>query len=310
MSWQPLASLEVIHQRAHVYQKIRSFFGVRGCLEVETPLLMPTTNSDLQVESISLRLNSRDHYLQTSPEFAMKRLLAAGSDSIYQICHAFRGGEKGRRHNCEFSLLEWYRVGFDYRLLMDEIELLITSVSHSDCVFTRLSYRQLFQQYLQLDIESVSLSQLRDCCSSLADASDSSGLDFDECLDLLLAVVIAAQMQGYQFVYDYPISQAALARPCADNPAYAERFELFHDGLELANGYSELTDAVQQRQRFQKDNLRRAALGLPRHALDENLLAALQAGLPECAGVALGLDRLLMVLLGLDSIEQCLSFAD
>ncbi len=271
---------------------------------------MPTTNSDVQVASISLQLNGQTRYLQTSPEFAMKRLLAAGSDSIFQISRAFRDGEKGRRHNCEFSLLEWYRVGFDYGLLMDEIELLITSVSHRDCVFTHLSYRQLFQQYLQLDIESVTLQQLRDSSADLADASDASALDFDECLDLLLGVVIAPQMRGYQFVYDYPISQAALARPCADNPAYAERFELFYDGLELANGFSELTDAGQQRQRFQKDNHRRAALGLPQYALDENLLAALQSGLPECAGVALGLDRLLMVLLDLDSIEQTLSFVD
>jgi lysyl-tRNA synthetase class 2 len=240
----------------------------------------------------------------------MKRLLAAGSGSIFQIGHAFREDERGRLHNPEFSLLEWYRVGYDYRRLMDEVELLITSLSLRQCEFSRISYRALFRRVLDLDIDEIALEDLRGECTGLVPGSDPVGLEFDQCLDLLLGLVIAPTMRGYQFVYDYPASQAALARVSAHDAGVAERFELFFDGIELANGFSELTDAVQQRARFEADNRARERRGLPCHDIDELLLAALQAGLEECAGVALGLDRLLMVLLDLDSIDQVLTFRD
>jgi lysyl-tRNA synthetase class 2 len=238
----------------------------------------------------------------------MKRLLAAGSGSIFQIGHAFREDERGRLHNPEFSLLEWYREGYDYQQLMDEMELLIISLSLRQCDFSRVTYRQLFRQALELEIETISLAQLRAECSRRIPGGEPRELDFDQCLDLLLAVVIAPGMRGYQFVYDYPVSQASLARVSARDASLAERFELFYDGIELANGFSELTDATQQRARFESDNRARAQKGLPQHAIDELLLAALSHGLEECAGVALGLDRLLMVLLELDSIDQVLTF--
>lgn len=310
MNWQPSASLDVIRQRARVYRQIRTFFNTRGCLEVDTPVLMPTTGTDVNIASFEVPHNEYRLYLQTSPEYAMKRLLAAGSGSIFQICHAFRQGEAGRRHNPEFSLLEWYRVGYDYQRLMDEIELLITTLSLSRCDFKRASYRQLFRQQLQIDIDKIPLAELRQHCARLVPGSDASTLDSDQCLDLLLALAIAPTLQGYLFVYDYPISQAALARPSETDVSVAERFELFYDGVELANGFSELTDACEQRARFEQDNRARRQRGLPELEVDERLLAALESGVEDCAGVALGLDRLLMVLLDLDSIDQVLSFRD
>ena len=310
MNWQPCANLPVIRERARIYRQIRSFFNTRGCMEVDTPLLMPTTSTDAQVASIEVPGSDQTRYLQTSPEFAMKRLLAAGSGSIFQVGHAFRQGEAGRLHHPEFSLLEWYRVGYDYQQLMDEIELLITTLSLRQCSFSRISYRDLFREKLDLDAEEISLEELRGQCASRVPGMNSSALDHDQCLDLLLGTVIAPAMRGYQFVYDYPISQAALARVRKDDSNVAERFELFFDGIELANGFSELTDAAEQRSRFERDNALRLERGLPQHPIDEHLLAALESGLEDCAGVALGLDRLLMVLLELDSIDQVLTFTD
>lgn len=310
MNWQPCASLQVIHERARVYKQIRAFLNNRGCLEVDTPVLMPATNTDANIGSIDVSHTEQSCYLQTSPEFAMKRLLAAGSDSIFQICHAFRQGESGRLHNPEFSLLEWYRVGYDYHQLMTEIELLITTLSLHECNFSRISYKELFRQTLDLDIDEVTTSSLREYCLRRIPGTQVDGLEFDQCLDLLLSMAITPSMQGYQFVTDYPKSQAALARIKTHDSTVAERFELFCDGVELANGFSELTDAAQQRLRFERDVETRKARGLPHYAVDERLLAALESGLEPCAGVAIGLDRLLMVILDLDSIDQVLTFRD
>ncbi len=310
MRWEPSASLETIYKRARIYQAIRTFFSDRGFLEVDTPVLSKSTNTDAQIASIRAFNQREALYLQTSPEFAMKRLLAAGSGSIYQICHAFREAETGRRHNPEFTLLEWYRVGYDYHALMDEVEVLIDTLSDRKNSYRRVRYRDLLIEHTKVDITCIQLPELREKSGELVTSADTDDLDFDQCLDLLLSMVVAPCLKGYVFVYDYPISQAALAKASAGNPAVAERFELFHDDLELANGFSELTDAKIQRSRFEKDNDSRAAKGLPRYPVDEHLLAALESGLPECAGVALGLDRLLMVLLGLDSIDQAISFVD
>jgi lysyl-tRNA synthetase class 2 len=210
----------------------------------------------------------------------------------------------------EFSLLEWYRVGYDYRSLMQEIELLITTLSLHHCSFGYVTYRQLFTQSMQLDIDRISVAELRRRCEDSVPGADCDDFDRDQCLDLLLATVIAPSMQDYIFVYDYPLSQAALARARADDSRVAERFELFYGGIELANGFSELTDAAQQRQRFVNDNRDRRERGLPQYEIDEHLLGALDSGIEDCAGVALGLDRLLMVLLGLDSIDEVLTFRD
>ena len=306
-NWQPSASLDTIRERARIYRQIRSFFNQRGCLEVDTPLLMPHGNPDANIESLYFELDGVKQCLQTSPEFAMKRLLAADSGSIFQICHAFRGGERGRLHHVEFSLLEWYRVGYDYQQLMNEIELLITSLSLKNCQFSRIRYRELFQQCLDIDIDEIDLADLRELCGKRVDGCNSNSLEFDQCLDLLLSLLIAPSLAGYLFVYDYPVSQASLAR-CLPNDSAAERFELFYDGIELANGFSELTDAKEQRARFTSENRIRESRGQAKMEIDERLLDAMEAGLPDCAGVALGLDRLLMILLDCDSIEQVLTF--
>jgi lysyl-tRNA synthetase class 2 len=308
LNWQPAAALQVVRERARVYSQIRAFFNTRGYLEVDTPVLMPTTSTDVHIGSLEASCGGRQLFLQTSPEYAMKRLLAAGSGSIFQIGHAFRQDELGRLHNPEFSLLEWYREGYDYQQLMDEMELLISTLSLRQCEFSRITYRQLFQQSLDLVIDDIGLPELRIQCTLRMPGCEPRDLDFDQCLDLLLAMVIAPEMRGYQFVYDYPLSQAALARVSGSDASVAERFELFYDGVELANGFSELTDAAQQRARFESNNLARAQKGLPQQEIDELLLAALSYGLEDCAGVALGLDRLLMVLLELDSIDQVLTF--
>ena len=310
MDWEPSASFETIRKRAGIYQQIRAFFSTRGILEVDTPLLSKATNTDTQIASIKAFNQGEELYLQTSPEFAMKRLLAAGSGAIYQICHAFREAETGRRHNAEFTLLEWYRIGYDYHALMDEVETLIDTLSGHTNTYARVSYRDLLIQHIDVDTSIIQLSELRNTTSELVPGTTTKNLDFDQCLDLLMSLLVAPRLQGYVFVYDYPISQASLARVNATNPAVAERFELFYGDLELANGFSELTDCKIQRNRFENDNAVRKQKGLPCYPLDEQLLAALQSGMPECAGVALGLDRLLMVLLGLDSIDQALCFVD
>lgn len=310
MTWRPSASLTAIQQRARIYRQIRAFFDTRDCLEVDTPLLSLSTNTDANIESIKASNLGQTFYLQTSPEFAMKRLLAAGSGSIYQICHAFREGEKGCRHNPEFTLLEWYRTGFDYQKLMDEMECLIDIISSESNQYQRISYRQLLLDYIHIDIDKIELLDLQQKVDRLVPGTRSAELDVDQCLDLLISLVITHEMKGYVFVYDYPVSQAALARVKTSNPTVAERFELFYNGLELANGFSELCDSLQQRARFERDNNRRLAAGLEPYPVDELLLSALNSGLPECAGVAIGLDRLLMVLLGKDSIDQVLSFVD
>ncbi len=247
-------------------------------------------------------------FLQTSPEFAMKRLLAAGSGSIYQICPAFRDDEAGRNHHREFTLLEWYAEGFDYLALMDQVEDLINHLADIPITVKRCRYRDLFLEHLDIDIDQIELPDLQQHCAQQAEYSDPASLTFQQCLDLLLVTCIEPAMSGYQLVYDYPSAQSSLAKSCADRPGYVQRFELFHDGLELANGFSELTDVTIQRQRFESDNQRRQSLGLPQYDLDELFLAALDHGLPECAGVAVGLDRLLMSLLGLEHIDQVLSF--
>jgi lysyl-tRNA synthetase class 2 len=310
MSWRPLATIENIRQRARICREIRAFFECRNVLEVETPLLSRFTNPDPQIASMMASNQGQFLYLQTSPEFAMKRLLAADSGSIYQICHAFREGERGRLHNPEFTLLEWYRVGFDYQALMDEIELLIDDLSGKANIYRRIGYRELLIEYAGIDFLNVELNHLREACGDLVSGINSTQLDFDQCLDLLISLVVSPKLKGYLFVFDYPISQAALARASNENPQLAERFELFYGDLELANGFTELTDASQQRSRFVQDNARRVSSGMPQYPIDEQLLGALESGMPDCAGVAIGLDRLLMVLLELDSIGESLSFSE
>lgn len=275
-------------------------------LEVETPLLASSTVTDPHIESV--RAGTR--FLQTSPEFAMKRMLAAGSGSIYQICKAFREGESGSRHNPEFTMLEWYRVGFDHHTLMDEVDLLLQSLLETEAS-DRVSYASVFRDRVGLDPHSCETPALAAAGARLGLAVvASTPISRADWLNLLMAQVIEPSLGSVRptFVYDFPRELAALSRLRPDRPPVAERFELYFRGTELANGYHELTDAQEQRERFESDQSLRASLGRERVEGDGRLLAALEAGLPKCAGVALGFDRLVMVAAGKASLEDVLSF--
>jgi lysyl-tRNA synthetase class 2 len=315
-SWQPGSSLNLLQQRARLLQGIRAFFAERGVLEVETPVLSSAGNTDPNIDSFITRNAGNDKilYLHTSPEYPMKRLLAAGSGSIYQVCKVFRQGEQGRLHNPEFTLLEWYRIGFDHIQLMDEIshllELLLPA-SYFQEQPLYISYRDAFRNYAGIDdIANADTKQLESCADAHQIRLQGMSTRRDDWLDLLLANVVMPVLPVSRLVYlhDFPASQAALARLNANDPTTACRFELIIDGIELANGYHELTDAIEQQRRFEHDNEQRLASGRPAVEMDENLLQAMQRELPDCAGVALGLDRLLMLQAGLKDLGEVLSF--
>lgn len=316
--WPPSASLDALRLRAELLGRIRRFFAARGVLEVDTPILSAAAATDPHLESFATEYagpgGSRRLYLQTSPEFAMKRLLAAGSGPIYQVAHAFRQGEYGSRHNPEFTLLEWYRTGCDHHGLMDEVEALVRTLLEGRRPLgagERLSYAQAFRRHAGVD-------PLRDDVARLRRRAQEHGIalgaakpgERDAWLDLLLTHVVEPELgrTGPTFLYDYPPSQAALARVRPDTPPVAERFELYVDGMELANGFHELGDAREQARRFAADLQQRKARGLAEVPSDTRLLAALEAGLPPCAGVALGLDRLLMLAAGRKRLSEVLSF--
>jgi len=312
MMWQPAANLDTLRVRAHLLDQVRGFFRERGVLEVDTPLLCSSGITDPSIEPLTVERGESIEsirYLQTSPEYAMKRMLAVGSGPIFQIAHAFRDGESGSRHNPEFTLLEWYRPGFDHHHLMSEVAELVAL-----CLGERFvayhSYRELFLNLVSIDPFTASVGELEQRARKEIDTGIAAG-DRNLWLDLLMSHVIEPRLAGpgLSFVYDYPASQAALSRIVeVDGVPVSQRFELYVDGMELANGYRELCDAAEQRRRFEADNLRRREFGLPERPLDEYLLAALQTGMPECSGVALGVDRLLMLLTGAGTIGDVLAF--
>lgn len=319
--WRPSADLSVLRLRAELLAQIRAFFAARGVLEVETPALSAVAITDPHLASFKTcysgpgSQHGRPLYLHTSPEFAMKRLLAAGSGCIYQIARVFRDGEAGSRHNPEFTLLEWYRVGFDHHRLMDEVAELVGMLLAGRLALAepeRLSYRQIFQHHLNLDPHRATVADLA-ACAETRNISIPTGMppdDPDPWLDLLLTHCVEPRLGSGRltFVHDYPASQAALARLRPDDPPVGERFELYINGIELANGFHELGDAVEQRRRFAQENAARRAVGLPIMPVDEHLLAALEFGLPDCAGVALGFDRLVMLATRKTSLAEVLAF--
>ncbi|MGI6409150.1 MAG: EF-P lysine aminoacylase GenX [Gammaproteobacteria bacterium] len=303
-SWQPSANLKQLQARQRLYRSIREFFYSRGVLEVETPLLAQAPVADPNITPIGT-VNSR--WLHTSPEYAMKRMLCAGSGDIYQICKVFRHGEAGRRHNPEFSMLEWYRVGWKLPQLMQEVAELLQLVlaeRYPKLSVRYYSYRAALQKYANLDLLSCDDLDIRTLGSQLANAD--LQLDRDGWLDIIMShkVEPALPRNCLVFIDRFPDSQAALAKILPDDKGvpWAQRFEVFFNGMELANGYDELLDADIQRKRFAREL---AGTGRP---CDERLLAALEHGLPDCSGVALGLDRLLLHICNLDSISQVLSF--
>jgi lysyl-tRNA synthetase class 2 len=320
--WRPTAALEVLKRRARMLQQLRAFFSERGVLEVETPILSCTGTPDPALASFATRYtgplfpHGQTFYLHTSPEFSMKRLLATGIGSIYQITKVFRDGEAGRWHNPEFTMLEWYRVGFDHHRLMDETGDLVTQLLRPSLRLEtpeRLTYHEVFQRHVGIDPHTASAGDFAAIAETHRLGVPHGMLaqsDHDVWRDLLLTHVVEPKLgQGrLTFVYDYPASQASLARIQPGNPPVAARFELYLNGIELANGFHELADADEQRTRFERQWHTRMANGLPVVPVDERLLAALAHGLPDCAGVALGFDRLVMLATGAHAIKDVIGF--
>ena len=300
--------------RAAVLRRLRRWFEDRGVLEVETPVLSSAGASDPHLENVSAQLDGRAYFLHTSPESAMKRLLAGGSGDIFQVCHVFRAGELGQKHNPEFTMLEWYRLGHSLEDMMTDVESLtrdLCGIRRPLVPFRRTSYQDLMRQFVDVDPFTAAVPELVDALDRNGIASPAgSPLERDELLDLLLATVVEPAMDPAQplFVYHFPASQAALARILPGDPPVAERFELFFGGMEIANGFHELTDTVEQGRRFDRELARRAEEGSFVPARDDALLEALEAGLPDCSGVALGLDRLLMYIADVDKISDVLTF--
>lgn len=291
--------------------QVRQFFAQRCVLEVETPLLSASTVTDPSVNPFFVEAEpfAERRYLQTSPEYAMKRLLAAHQEPIFQIGKAFRAGEAGSRHNPEFTMLEWYRPGFDHHELMNEVEALLT-VCCGELQISRYSYRELFIQQLEIDPMAATVEQLQALTRQHIDVGDMRG-DKDLWLDVLMSHVLEPRFKEMPlvFVYDYPASQAALSSIVkVDGNKVGQRFEAYLFGMELANGYCELRDAKEQRQRFEQDNVLRAERGLPEQPIDARLLQALEHGLPFCSGVALGVDRLLLAASGEADMRSVLAF--
>lgn len=280
----------------------RQFFARRGVLEVDTPLLSQTTVSDPHIESLAVRPASKrsEYFLQTSPEYFMKRLLCAGFPDIYQVCKAFRDGEAGRRHQPEFTLIEWYRRNYGLRQIMEECADLIAALLEPRLLASPpryLEYAAAFETLAGTDLEQATPETLARLAGADASLAESLGADRDAWLDLVLSLRVVPQFEPGRLtvLHHYPASQAALARLCPDNPALADRFEIFFGDLELANGFVELQDAGEQWQRFERDQAMRRQRGQRTRPLDHSLIAALEHGLPPCAGVAVGFDRLLMI---------------
>lgn len=319
--WLPSATLDVLRQRARLLAGIRQFFAGRNVLEVETPLLCQAgvTDPHLQAFTTEYRRPGRTDgitlYLQTSPEYAMKRLLAAGYGSIYQITKAFRNEESGRRHNPEFTLLEWYRTGFGVTGLIAEVDALINSLFDTVSPLESCEiheYQTLFAQHTGVDPLTASLTDMQACARrlDLPEAGSLCGDSIANWLDYLFSERIQPGLgQGrLSFVQGYPACLPSLARTRLADRRVVERVEVFLAGMELGNGYHELADAAEQQVRFEAALDERRRLGLPRPPLDYRLLAALEHGLPDCAGMAIGLDRLLMARLSLGTLDETLCF--
>ncbi|MCG9679245.1 elongation factor P--(R)-beta-lysine ligase [Vibrio sp. Isolate24] len=314
--WQPTASIEQLRQRADLIGQIRQFFKDKNVLEVDTPAMSHATVTDIHLHTFQTKFvgpgysQGKNLYLMTSPEFHMKRLLAAGSGCIYQICKSFRNEENGRYHNPEFTMLEWYRIGFDHHQLMDEMDellQLILKVGAAD----RMTYQQAFLSILKICPLEASMEELK-VTADLLGLSDIAQpeQDRDTLLQLLFSVGVEPEIgqQVPAFVYDFPASQAALAKINDQDSRVADRFEVYSKGIELANGFHELDRAEEQLKRFELDNVKRQQMGLTTQPIDHHLIKALEAGLPRCAGVALGIDRLVMLATNNDHIDKVTAF--
>lgn len=308
INWRPTAEISTLFQRAEFIKNIRAFFYSRNFLEVETPILSQHTVTDPFLASFS----TDQFFLQTSPEYHMKRLLAAGSGPIFQITKAFRQDEAGTRHNPEFTMLEWYRPGYTHHQLMDEMDDLLILLLQTEQAI-RMTYQAAFEQHLAINPLIASISELKNCAETHGiqlsyNQIDSNNMPKDTWLDLLMSHCIEPHLGKLTpvFIYNYPASQAALS---VTHDNIGERFEVYYQGIELANGFHELTDATEQRRRFEKNLTQRRRSQLPELSLDEYFLAALENGFPASSGVALGLDRLIMLALNKKNIQEVMSFS-
>jgi len=314
-SWQPTCNVKALEERALLYKRARQFFDSRGVIEVETPLMCTRTITDPYIQAFMV---DNKYYLQTSPEYAMKRLLANGCKSIYQICKAFRHDEAGNMHNPEFTMIEWYRLGFDHIQLMDEMDLLLQVLLDTTQPARKISYYTLFMENFEINPHATDIDSLQACAKKAGidlSAAALVGLTVTDWLQILMSYVIEPRLTGPVpwIVYDFPAAQAALAKVIdtvidTKKCPVAARFEVYMQGMELANGYYELQNPAEQTKRFTQDNAKRLEQGTKQIQADERLLAALEVGLPDCAGVALGLDRVLMLKMQAKSIADVLSF--
>ena len=311
-AWRPYADKRLIKLRAETYIKIRQFMAERNILEVETPVLSHATVTDMQLNSFRSEYSSPQSnsgkilYLQTSPEYAMKRLLASGTGAIYQISRVFRNEEQGKYHNPEFTMLEWYQPGYGHHQLMQELELFLNLFAMNHC--EKISYGEIFLEHTGLDPHTCDTNELK----SMAQQHGLSTTieERSVLLDFIFSDKITSTLGDTRplFVYDYPACQSALAKLSNTTPEVAERFELFINGMEIANGFHELTDADEQLARFEQDLTLRKKENRPDLPIDHLFLDALKQGLPDCAGVAVGIDRLLMVITGTNDIREVLGF--
>jgi lysyl-tRNA synthetase class 2 len=331
--WRPSADIKTLKARAKLLQCVRHFFDEREIIEVETPALSLHSVTDPYLKAFSTidPISGKTYYLQTSPEYAMKRLLCAGMPSIFYLGKAYRAEEKGRLHNAEFTMLEWYHLDFAMQDLIDEVIALInTIVRHAregghpwaqwtpafagvtgkttdDFSSQQFTYQAIFEKYCHFDPLSISITALKDFANQ-KNLQCPDWQDKDEWLMYLFSECIEPQLITPTVVTHFPASQAALAQKDKNDPRVALRFEVYIQGIELANGFQELSDPIEQRARFEKDNRKRETLGFQKMELDERLLSALESGLPECSGVALGLDRLFMLALHKNAISEVMAF--
>lgn len=309
VNWRPSASIEILQQRARCLKQIREFFNARGYLEVETPVMGQFGITDVYLSNIKANFRGKPYCLQTSPEYHMKRLLAAGSGPIFQLARVFRDDELGRWHNPEFTLLEWYQLGIDHHQLMDEMDVLLQQVFHTGTM-RRKTYQEVFIEVCKIDPFDATIQAFKQTLVSfkLEGILPVDESDRDQYLFLLMSHVVEpalAQEEVPVAIFNFPVSQASLAQV---RGGVAERFEVYFRGVELANGFHELTDPSLQQARFIEDNMKRQAQGLEQSQEDIFLLSALHHGLPACSGVALGIDRLLALVLKQSSISTTLAF--
>lgn len=317
-NWQPSADIETLKKRARILQNIRAFFAEKNVLEIEVPTLTSASVTEVHIDSIPVELFSGQAYLHTSPEYPMKRMLAAGLGDCYYLGKVFRQGESGGQHNPEFTMLEWYRLGFNIEALSQEVVSLVKTILDVPCETLELSYADVVSEYTGLDVFNSSVQDIKSVLHQHHIVLPEKMMeDHDIYLDLLVSTLVFPKLRSVTpdkklitVINDYPISQAALAKIRIDEKGrkVAARFEVFIDGLEVANGYYEIQDAEILKKRFISDNNRRKKLGKTKMPIDDYLLEAMHSGLPDCSGVALGVDRLMMLAMGKSTIKDVISF--